>query len=288
MTCLINTLIKNFIPCVSSQNKVLISKCPTLGCLIQPINNADINASGNGLSILSADLPYYDINFLSSLLSCENGVKSTIIEQIYNPNTGIQITNLYPVICTATSNCNVINILITGNFSFGSNSELYAFVLGCNSCNLGNSNLTKSIALDNCEKCLIFALVQNPNNICNILNIPGEEWFDITPYIDITGTIDSIGYYYLNSCIYDTCKEFNVYLQIPPVISRDTTPTYTPISGFIKINKCGVSLKVLIRICKTTSISLYNFNGFNNPSYITGTCVTDINLLNINVYFYTG
>jgi len=281
MTCLINTLIKNFLPNFLGQKKNLKSNCSALGCLIQYIYVPDINTDGRSLTISDSDIGQYDAKFISCLLSCKNGLQTSLIVQNYNTGRPPSLyTNIYPVILTATSTCNGINVGIIGNYpplvvtSGPLIGSLYSFIFGCDSCNncnpnTGNNRIDAITTLKNCEKCITFFLVQKPNIVCSIITIPGNQWFDISNYIDTTGTIDSLGYYYFNTCNYDSCKEFDIVLNIPNYNNGD----YQQIPGFIKINKCGPTLNVCIRICKTVPVGLYSLIGNNEPSIITGACI---------------
>ena len=261
--------------------------------MVQGINNDNINTAGTGIDIESTDIINYDSRFLKCLLSCKNGLQTTIIEELYNSNTNTQVTNIYPVTLTAIYNCTVINVTINGNLIFG--DGIYAFIFGCGSNNCSsNIGINKINTLRNCESCITFILVQNPSNECNILSIPGKEWFDITNYIDIMGVLDPLGYYYFNTCDYDNCKEFNISLTIPGSSSSRVNKSvniYTiSTTGYIKIHKCGPNFRVRIYLCKSEVIALYGLDDSGNntvsPAFITGSCVNITDLSVINNLFY--
>jgi len=281
MSCLINTLLKNFI---YFKCRNLRANCSNPGCLVQIINSNLINNDGTGFIIPNFRFEIFDHKFLSCLLNYKNGLQTYLIEQIFNNN--LLTTNIYPVTLMAVSDCNTINVSVIGTFL--SENNIYAFIFGCNNCVLETCN--SITASRDCEACLTFSLVQNPNNICTVLTIPSDEWFDISNYVDITGTIDSLAYYYFNTCNYEDYKKFDIYLNVPYYTSnfsdRNLLLTYTRTTGSIKINKCGPNIKILIYLCKTSSFALFSITNGLAPTFITGSCV-DINALpNIAISLY--
>jgi len=122
---------------------------------------------------------------------------------------------------------------------------------------------------------------------CLYLTIPTNIWFDITQYIDITGTVDSFSYFYLNknNCIYNIEHCFKIRFNTINISTVSGGRYYVTIAGWMRISNQKILPK--IEVYTQTSILLELINGINSiyPNFITGVCVDTSQLLSIYPFY---